>query len=173
MAGAECRLPPFRTDPHSSASGLADMSSDLDEVIALFRKALPGCGLKLVVPPPFPNGNAGRLSLSVWRRGEPTARLYSAATARKAVAQLFDSEFQSSRERRLRDNCQACRGIGWYITTGGVRVICTHHRATSPPCVLKKVTRDARVSQQGGSVAPKEGYAVTGLDVPPKRRPGS
>jgi hypothetical protein len=39
VASPERHLPPFRTDPHSSASGLADLSSRLDEVIALFRKA--------------------------------------------------------------------------------------------------------------------------------------
>lgn len=126
VANPNRHLPPFRTDPHGSASGLADMNSDLDEVIVLFRKALPGCGLKLVVPPPLPDGNAGRLSLSVWRRGESSARVYSAASARQALTQLFDSEFQASRERRLRDTCPTCRGLGWYVTTGGAKTICTH-----------------------------------------------
>lgn len=126
VAGPERTVQPFSTDPRSSARGLADVSYALDEMIALFRKALPGCGLKLVVAPPLPDGNAGRLSLSVWRGGDSSARIYAAATAREAVAQLFDSEFQSHRQRRLRDNCQTCRGIGWYIATGGTRTICTH-----------------------------------------------
>jgi len=116
----------LRPDPDNCTSVSADIGADLDRAIALFRKAMPGCGLKLVVPPPLPDGNAGRLSLSAWRRGEQSPSVHSGISAREAVRQLFDCEIQDNRERRRRVGCQLCHGIGWYITTGGIRAICTH-----------------------------------------------
>jgi len=124
-------LPPIalKTDPENCTSPAAQIGCDLDEVIALFRRAMPDFGLKLVVPPPLPDGSAGRLSLSAWRRGDETARVHSGATAGEAVRRLFDSEVQDTRERRHRAGCPTCRGIGWYIASDGVRAICIHPNA--------------------------------------------
>ena len=116
----------LRTDPDRFASAAKEIGRELDEAIALFRKALPGRGLKLVVPPPLPDGSPGRLSLSAWRRGEQSARVHAGATAAETVRRLLDADVQAGRERRQRDPCAICRGIGWYIASGGIRAICQH-----------------------------------------------
>jgi hypothetical protein len=118
--------PPCRSDPENGANAAAEIGADLDKVIALFRKALPGCGLKLLVPPPLPDGKAGRVSVSTWRRGERSAPVHSGATARDTMMQVFDSEDRVRRAERRRAGCPLCRGRGWYIAASGVRAICTH-----------------------------------------------
>lgn len=116
----------LRTDPENCTSAAAKIGADLDEAIASFRNAMPGCGLKLLVPPALPDGKAARVSLSSWRRGDQSAPVHSGVSLREALQQLFDCEAQSDRERRHRAACPRCRGIGWYITKNGIRAICTH-----------------------------------------------
>jgi hypothetical protein len=128
------RRPPnnaLRTDPDNCTSPAAQIGCDLDSVIALFRKAMPDCGLKLLVPPPLPDGSAGRLSLSAWRRDDQSARVHSGATAREAARLLLDSDVQDARERRHRAGCPLCHGIGWYIASDGIGAICVHPSTSS------------------------------------------
>jgi len=119
----------LRTDPDGGTRPSTDIGCDLDEAITLFRKAMPDYGLKLVVPPPLPDGKAGRLSLSAWRRGNELTRVHCGATAGEALRRLFDSEVREARRRRRRAACPLCRGIGWYIASDGVRTNCAHPNA--------------------------------------------
>lgn len=119
----------LRTDPEFGTSPSAQIGSDFDKALALFRKAMPGFGLKLVAAPPLADGRVGRLCLSAWRRGEQSAEVHVGTSAREAVERLFDSEIRADRERRERTRCLYCGGIGWYITADAVRAICTHPSA--------------------------------------------
>lgn len=131
MSAALGRQPgPLRLDPDNCTSAAAEIGVRMDEAIALFRRAMPGCGLKLVVPPPLPDGSAGRLALSTWRRGEQSVPVHFGGDAQEAIQRTFDSEHRAQRERRRRTSCPHCRGIGWYIAVGGVRAMCTHAPAS-------------------------------------------
>jgi hypothetical protein len=110
----------------SGGAKAAEIGGRLDEAIALFRQAMPGRGLKLIVPPPLTNGSLIRVSLSAWRRGDESARVHSGNNIREAVEILFDWETAVDYERRRQRDCPHCRGVGWYIAQGGARTICTH-----------------------------------------------
>ena len=116
---------PLRTDPGECTSPGRDFGGGLDEAIAQFRKALPGFGLKLILPPPLPDSTSPLL-LSAWRRGDGSVRVHSGSSAKEAVRLLLLSEARARRERRARDICTRCRGIGWYIAAGGIKAICAH-----------------------------------------------
>lgn len=119
-----------RMDQFNALSGgcanAADAGFHLDMAISLFRKAMPGHGLKLLLPPPLPGGSFGHLSLSAWRRIDQSARVHSGKSAREAMKLLFDSQSAADYRERLRKHCPCCRGAGWYIASDGIEVICTH-----------------------------------------------
>ena len=117
----------MRTDRQPCTSPAAEIGWELDAAITLFRKAMPGFGLKLLVSPPLPDGSTGPISVSAWRRGEQSAPVLCAVHASDAVRQLFDCERRARLERRRRTACKLCRGTGWYIAWNGMRVICAHH----------------------------------------------
>src|SRR5438105_10850811 len=79
-------------DPNGRTAAAAAIGCRLDDAITLLREILPGCGLKLIVPPPLPNGNRGRVSLSAWRRGDASARVHSGTSARDAMLLLIPSQ---------------------------------------------------------------------------------
>ncbi|HLY05871.1 MAG TPA: hypothetical protein VKR31_09005 [Rhizomicrobium sp.] len=116
----------MNTDPGAVTRTVAEIGADLDEAIAQFRKAMPDCGLKLIVPPPLPDGKIGRLSVSAWRRGQPSAPVHSGSSAREAIQQLFCAADQADRELRRRSCCRHCGGIGWYVAENGIKAICNH-----------------------------------------------
>ena len=105
---------------------VAELGQQLDKALVLFRYAMPGYGLKLIAPPPLADETGSRISLSAWRRGDESARVHTGATAHEAIRRLLDSEVAAETRQRLQQNCQNCRGVGWYIAAHGVRVICTH-----------------------------------------------
>jgi hypothetical protein len=117
---------PLRPDPPSGTRPAGEIGSRLDDAIALFRTVMPGFGIKLVVPPPLPDGSLGRVSLSAWRRGAESARVHAGTSARETLQQLIDCEVQTARERRDRALCPLCRGLGWYIAASGIKAICIH-----------------------------------------------
>jgi len=98
----------------------------MDQAIALFRIAMPGRGLKLLVPPPLANGSATGVSLSAWRRDAASVRVHSGASAGEAMTLVIDSERAADNEARRRRDCPHCRGVGRYIAARGIRVLCTH-----------------------------------------------
>lgn len=116
----------LRTDPKFRTSPSAQIGSNFDRALALFRELMPEFGLKLVVAPPLADGNVGRMCLSAWRRGEQSAEVHVGASAWEAVQRLFESEIRADRERRDRARCPRCGGIGWYITADAGRATCTH-----------------------------------------------
>lgn len=129
MSAVQARQPrrrPLRTETEICTSPESEIGRCLDEAIVMLRKAMPAMGLKLVVPPPLPDGRVGRLSISMWRRGGQAAPVHSGVTAQEAVQKLFDSTVEADCERRRRARCRRCSGIGWYITVTGIRAICAH-----------------------------------------------
>ena len=105
---------------------LQELGQGFDRAIALFQEALPGFGLKLVVAPPLENGQGGRLSVSAWRRGDNRARMHAAANASDALLGLLRSKADENRAMQRARNCLQCRGLGWFIATGGAKAVCAH-----------------------------------------------
>ena len=126
-AGSASQVTGRENMPRSPDSGW--MGRELDDVFAAFHEVLPDYGLKLVFPPPLPDGSRGQVSLSAWRRGETRADVHSAATASQALAMMLQKESASRGEMLSRKTCPKCRGLGWYIGTGGATAICVHANA--------------------------------------------
>ena len=83
----------------SNQARVRELTRRFDAEIALFREALPGFGLKLVVLPPFENGHRGRISVSAWRRSDAGARIYGAANASDALMQLLGGKADEDRDK--------------------------------------------------------------------------
>jgi hypothetical protein len=98
----------------------------LDEAIAAYQRALPDHGLKLIVPPPLPDGRRGHPALSSWRRGEISAPVHRAASAGEALSLLFAAQAARDRLASVQAGCARCRGVGWTIAPAGIRVMCPH-----------------------------------------------
>src|SRR5205085_3765998 len=106
-----------------------ELTRSFDAAITLFQDALPGFGLKLVVPPPLENGHRSRISISAWRRGDASARIHAGAKASDVLMQLLASKADEDREMQSRRDCLQCRGLGWYIAEGGAKAVCAHPKA--------------------------------------------
>jgi hypothetical protein len=128
MSSAQSRRPKAHNFSAVAGSGANALEAGrcLDQAIALFREAMPGHGLKLIVPPPLPDGTAGRVSLSAWSRGDASARVYAGSSAQEALSRLFCTEAAAESSHGTRQNCRICHGVGWYIAVGGARTICGH-----------------------------------------------
>jgi len=104
----------------------AEAASRLEAAIATFRQLLPEHGLKLIVPPPLPDGGTAQIALSAWRRGCVSVPVHRGLDASDAMLLLLASEAERDRQSFVQKSCAHCHGVGWYIGSGGVRVICTH-----------------------------------------------
>jgi hypothetical protein len=98
----------------------------VDAALSIIGSALPGYGLKLVIPPPLPTGESAQVFASVWRRGESHAVFHRATTAALALLNAAECECAKRRNARLSGGCARCGGA---VTTAGTKEICLHDTA--------------------------------------------
>jgi hypothetical protein len=124
---------PMRVADRSTRPRAIDEFS-LDTAIAAAGKLLPDYGFKLVLPPPLADGTRPEPFASAWRRGETRAATYSAATPALALLKAAQCERDKLGDRDRLQSCSHCRGVGWYIATGGIRYVCRHDqdKSTAP-----------------------------------------
>jgi hypothetical protein len=119
------RAAPMRVADRSTRPRVAGEFS-LDTALAAVGEMLPVYGFKLVVPPPLADGTRPEPFASAWHRGEARAVSYSAATPALALLKAAQCERDKLRDRELLRSCTRCRGVGWYIATGGIKQACRH-----------------------------------------------
>jgi hypothetical protein len=107
----------------------AETAAFADDAMALFVRAFPDHGLKIVVPPPSPGGMTRTASVSIWRRGEARALSCSGATPVAALLLAIQNEIEIRRDRETRAACKFCDGVGWYVSIEGTSEICRHTAA--------------------------------------------
>ncbi|HEY3777654.1 MAG TPA: hypothetical protein VGL35_06320 [Rhizomicrobium sp.] len=105
-------------------------SQNFEIALSIFRRALPDCGLKLVLPPPGPDSEHPQAAYaSVWRRGEGRAACHDGRTVADALLSAMRAECERRRNRDLLADCTRCCGTGRYVAAGGVLTICDHRAA--------------------------------------------
>lgn len=98
----------------------------VDAALGALLETLPGCGFRLVLPPPDSDGRRPESFASVWQRGESRATTYAAATPALALLRAVQSEHARRRDRERLQSCGLCGGIGWYMAAGGSKQVCPH-----------------------------------------------
>jgi hypothetical protein len=103
---------------------------DFESALSTFRRTLPDCGFKLVVPPPRPGTADPEVFASVWRRGDERVVCHRGETVANALLQAMRVECEKRAGRNLSEGCSRCRGTGLYLSAEGAPVTC-RHRANS------------------------------------------
>jgi hypothetical protein len=111
------------------SAGAAEAARRLEAAIAAFRQLLPEHGLKMIVPPPLPDGHVAPIALSAWRRGSVAVPVHRGSHARQAMLLLLAATAERDRQSLAEKSCARCGGVGWIIGQAGVRTICPHSQA--------------------------------------------
>lgn len=92
--------------------------------LRLHRLALPQNGFQFGH---LPLGTAQREAVaSSWRRGDPSALPFSAATPGLALLRAIASACARNAERDAQTTCGICGGLGWFVTADNAKRICAH-----------------------------------------------
>lgn len=68
----------------------------------------------------------GRWLVRIWEWGDCRSYDYTGDTEARALKAAFDATLAFERARQRRLACPYCKGLGWYIVTGGDKEMCRH-----------------------------------------------